>query len=193
MNLKTLILTLIIFSFSYGQGITVGIKIGGIGYHPKTDGNEQYYRYKLNKKGNINWFKSVTFCLAYNFNEWVGIKAVQTILVRDCADKFAGVSHIGINVTDRIVGWKNEQHRGSFSFGPLFYYRKNWNQIAGYTTDTDFIKLAKNKIWERKLVWYGGQIQYDYYFYTSNAFSVNVLPGYPYIYAISAGYTNRIE
>ncbi len=182
----TLSFFLLIHSYS-AQSITWGIKLGGIGYHPKTDGNEQFYRYKINKKGNLTFFRSITFCFSYNFSPYLGIKAVQTFLVNDCTGHFAGVSHVGINLLDDIVNFKSEKHQGSFSFGPLFYYRRNWNKIEGYKTDSNFIRLGKNKTWERKFVWYGGQIQYDYFFNNYQAVSVNFLPGYPYIYAVSTG------
>ncbi len=190
---KLFIITFIFFNTSgYTQGITAGIKLGGIGYHPKPTGSEQFYKYALNKKRNLALFRSITFCFSYDFNEFIGIKAVQTLLLKDCANKFAGVSHLGINIHDRLINWTNEQYRGSFSFGPLFYYRKNWNQIEGYQTDPAFIQLSQNKIWERKFVWYGGQIQLDYFTNNRDAVSINILPGYPYIYAISAGYSRRI-
>lgn len=189
----TLIITYIILNTCiYSQGLTAGIKFGGIGYHPKPTGSEQFYKHTLNKKKSLALFSSVTFCFSYNFNEFIGLKAVQTILLKDCANKFAGISHIGLNVHDRIINWKNEQYRGSFSFGPLFYYRKNWNKIEGYKTDTNFINLSKNEIWERKFVWYGGQIQFDYYWNHKDAISVNLLPGHPYIYAMSVGFTQKL-
>ncbi len=141
----------------------------------------------------MTFFRSVTFCFSYNLSPFIGIKAVQTLLINDCTGHFAGISHIGINFYDDIVNFKSEVHHGSFSFGPLFYYRRNWNKMEGYKTDEHFIHRSKNNVWERKFVWYGGQIQYDYYFNKHQAFSVNILPGYPYIYAISAGIETVIE
>ncbi len=187
---RTVITTLLfttLLNFCCAQQISFGVKLGGIGYHPKSDGNEKFYRYKINKKGNLTFFRSVTFCFSYNFSDFIGIKAVQTLLINDCTGHLAGVSHIGFNFFDDIVNFKSDIHQGSFSFGPLFYYRKNWNKMEGYKTDNQFIRLTKNKVWERKFVWYGGQIQYDYFFNNHQAVSLNFLPGYPYIYAVSAG------
>jgi len=179
---KNIVFLLVLFTcnstINFGQ-FTFGIKLGGIGFHPKKDGNEKLYKYKVNKSGSLALFKGISLCFAYNINDYIGIKAVQTILFGDCTNNFAGISYIGINFNDRIVNWKNNKHRGSLSFAPLFYCRKNWNKIEGYTTNSNFIKISKNKMWETKFVLYGGQIQYDFYFSEDNAASINLLPGHP--------------
>jgi hypothetical protein len=172
--------------------MTFGVKISGLAFHPKKELNEACYRWKIDKKGKLVGFVGVTFTSAYQFNNYVGVKFTQTFMPFDCAGKFASVTHLGINLTDRIVGWKNDLHRGSVSIGPLFYLRKGWLQLDGYEPDTDFIKTTKSEKWQRKFVWYGGQMQYDYYFKTNQAVSVNFFPGYPYIYSLGVGETFRV-
>jgi hypothetical protein len=49
------------------------------------------------------------------------------------------------------------------------------------------MKMKDGSKWERKFVWYGGQIQYDFYFKDKEAISTNFLPGYPYIYTFMTG------
>jgi hypothetical protein len=111
----------------------------------------------------------------------------------DCAGKFSSVTHLGLNITDRIFGSKNETHNASMSFGPLLYLRKGWLQLEGYESDESFIKTTKNKKWQHKFVWYCGQIQYDYYFKSNQALSFNFFPGYPYIYSFAVGKTLKFD
>lgn len=185
-----LILILLISSSlnSYSQ-FTFVIKISGLAYHPQKEINESHYRWKIDKNGHLVSFIGITLIADYSFNQYIGIKTAHTIMPFDCAGKWAFVSHIGINFHDRVIGWKNNEHRFSGSFGPLWYYRKGWNNINGYIQETDFIKSSKNKQWESKFVWYGAQAQYDYYFNTQQALSVNIFPGYPYIYSFAVGET----
>ena len=111
----------------------------------------------------------------------------------DCAGKFSGISHIGVDFHDRIIGLNSDTHRLSASFGPIFYYRKNWEKVSNYYPDEGFMKVGGNKAWERKFIWYGAQIQYDYYLNSTNAVSTNFLPGYPYIYTFMTGVQTRID
>jgi len=190
--IKLLIISIFI-SFQSVAQFTFGVKISGLALHPQKELNEKNYRWKLDEKGHLVAFLGVTFTAAYQFNNYLGIKFVQTFMPFDCAGKFSSVTHLGMNLTDRIVGLKNDVHRGSVSIGPLLYLRKGWTEIVGYKSDLDFITPSKNKKWEHKFVWYGGQIQYDYYFNTDRALSFNFFPGYPYIYSFGVGETFRIE
>jgi hypothetical protein len=190
--LKT-ILFLLLFSIvgQVNAQFSFGIKVGGIAFHPKYKVDGSFYKWKINKIGNIAAFSSITFTAGYQVNDYMGIKVAQVIMFSDCAGKFAGISHLGVNLYDRIVGWHPEDHRISMSVGPLFYYRKNWHEIGAYVPTPGFMNNSKDYKWETKLVWYGGQIQYDYFVNDQNAISVNFLPGYPYIYALSAGWEYR--
>ena len=104
-------------------------------FHPQKELKESCYRWKIDKKGKFVGFVGVTLTSAYLFNDFVGIKLAQTFMPFDCAGQFASVTHIGVNLTDRIVGWKNEVHRGSISVGPLMYFRKGWQQLDSYEPD----------------------------------------------------------
>lgn len=170
---------------SFSQ-FTFGVKIGGLALHQQKV-SPNYYSWSIDKKGHWVGYLGVSFTAGYQFNEYLGVKVIQTVLPYDCAGKFSGITHFGIDFFDRIVGWENDNHRLSASFGPLFYYRKNWKEVPNYYEDTDFMKTGKNEKWERKFVWYGGQVQYDYYFDSNRAVSTNFLPGYPYIYTFMTG------
>jgi len=172
---------------------SVGIKLSGLAFHPQKELNETIYKWKLDKKGKFVSFIAVSFMIDYRFNNYLGVKTTHTIMPYDCAGKLAFVSHIGINFQDRIVGWENEVHRFSSSFGPLLYYRKGWLTIKGYEREETFIKATKNEKWEYKFVWYGAQFQYDYFFKSKQAISINLFPGYPYIYSFAVGNKFVIE
>ncbi len=183
---------MILSNYGYSQ-LTVGVKISGLAFHPQQKLNEKCYRWKLDTKGHFVGFVGISFTSAYQFNDYLGVKITQTFLPFDCAGKFASVTHLGLNLTDRIVGWKNDDHRISASFGPLLYLRRGWTQIEGYEPDEEFIHTMKNEKWQRKFVWYGAQAQYDYYYKTNQALSFNFFPGYPYIYTFGIGETLRFE
>jgi ABC-type long-subunit fatty acid transport system fused permease/ATPase subunit len=191
--LRLVFIALISTSFNISAQFTFGIKISGLAYHPQKEINENHYRWNLDKNGHLVSFIGISFIANYSFNQYLGVKTTHTIMPFDCAGKWAFVSHIGINLHDRIIGWKNNVHRFSGSFGPLWYYRKGWIAIDGYKQEPNFIKSSKNNKWEHKFVWYGAQVQYDFYFRTNQAVSVNIFPGYPYIYSFAIGETFVIK
>lgn len=164
-----------------------GITIGGLAFHPEASAQTQHYKLTLDKNHKVNLFGGIVFHFTYQINDYVGIKVSQMLVPYDCAGKFSGLTQLGVNLTDRIIGFKNETHKLSASWGPLLYYRKNWYSVANYTQDTSFIRYSKNKKWEKKIIWYAGHIQYDYFFKKTESFSLNIFPGYPYIYSFTAG------
>lgn len=166
---------------------SIGISIAGIGYHPQKDNNTQFYKWKLHQKGQWIAFASISVIGTWHADRFIGVKAVQTFVFHDCAGKYAGVSHIGLNLQDDIIGWQNIRHNMSASFGPLWYYRRNWIQEPDYVHDSNFMTLSQNERWERKFVWHGGQIEYSYAPNGKEGIALNILPGYPYLYTFSVG------
>ena len=143
------------------------------------------------KKGHWVGYLGFSITAGYQFNPYLGVKLIQTILPYDCAGKFSGITHVGVDFHDRIIRWENDQHRLSTSIGPLFYYRKNWSAVPEYYVDEGFMKESKNGKWERKLIWYGGQIEYNFYWDNNRSISTNFLPGFPYIYTFMTGVSYR--
>ncbi len=189
---KLLLIILLSFSTSGECQFSIGLKVGGLAFHQKKV-NPNYYRWSIDKKGHWVGYFGFSIVMAYQFNPFLGVKLIQTVLPSDCAGKFSGITHLGLDFHDRIVGAKNETHKFSGSVGPLFYYRKNWKEISNYYVDKNFVKSNKNNVWERKFVWYGGQIQYDFFFRSNQSFSTNFLPGYPYIYTFMSGFNQQFN
>lgn len=168
---------------------SIGVSFSGLGYHPKKEKNNNYkfYKWKLDKKGKVVGFASATFFFSYRANDYFGFKLMQSLVFRDCAGKFAGITHFGIDFHDDIIGWKSEINQFSATLGPFWYYRKNWAQMPSYQNDPSFIKPSKSGVWETKFVWHGGQVEYARYFNKNNALSLNLLPAFPYLYTFGVG------
>lgn len=171
---------------------TVGIKFGGLAFHQQKI-SPNYYKWSIDKKGHWVGYLGCSLTAGYQFNPYFGIKVIQTLMPFDCAGKFSGITHIGIDFQDRIIGIKNPKHNLSATFGPLFYYRKNWKKVPNYYVDEGFVKTNQTGDWERKFIWYGGQIQYDFSIDSRTAISTNFLPGYPYIYTFMTGVKTIVD
>jgi hypothetical protein len=183
---KFLLLLAFFVHFGILSQVSFGIKFGGLAvHHQKVDPN--YYRLSIDKKGRFVGYLGVSFVATYHINQYLGIKFIQTIMPFDCAGKRSGITHLGIDFQDRIIGIQNTTHQLSASFGPLIYYRKNWHQVANYTPNHQFVKQNKKGNWERKFIWYAGQIQYDFSIDERHAISTNFFPGYPHIYTFNTG------
>ena len=172
----------------YSQA-SIGVSISGIAFHPKKEKyeNEELYKWKLNKKGNVVAFSSLNIFVSYRFNDYIGAKFAQSFVFYDCAGHFAGISHFGIDLYDDIIGIKSHTDELSISVGPFLYYRKNWNIEPGYKMDTDYMKISKSGNWESKFVWHGGQMEYSHLVRKNQYLTVNFLPAIPYLYTFSVG------
>jgi hypothetical protein len=172
---------------------SIGISIGGLAFHQKKPADPNIYPCKLDKKGIGVFIAGINLSLSYRINDYFGVKAVQSLIFYDSGGKFAGISHLGLQLHDDIVGMNWKDHHTSMSIGPFWYYRKNWTQIPGYHNDPDFIRLNSSGVWERKFVWYGGFMDYRYVLNERMDFTLDVLPGYPHIYALGLGMNRKIN
>lgn len=184
---KLIFIVLLFISTNLIAQFSIGVVVSGIGYHPIENQNNVYYKWTIDKKKKLVGFGAISVALSYRLNDYFGIRTQQAFIVHDCAGKFAGVSHFGLELYDDLVGLKNISHELSISIGPLWYYRRNWSSLPGYQNDPKFMQLSHNKVWESKFVWYGGQIEYTYQLGTSDAFALNILPAYPYLYTAGIG------
>jgi hypothetical protein len=181
-----LCLALLLSLTAKGQ-FSLGISVSGIGFHPVVDGNEVFYKWKIDRKGKWVAYSAITVFASYRLSDKLGIKAMQSLVFHDCAGKFTGISHIGIDFHDDFINWTNPVHQFSFSAGPLWYYRRNWTELPGYQNNPSFARLSQSGKWEHKFVWHGGQIEYSRHLSPRQALTVNFLPGYPYLYTFGTG------
>jgi len=173
--------------FPASAQFSLGVTIGGIAVHQGKSENNRYYQWKIDRDGTAVFFAGITLSASYRINDYLGIKLVQSFIGHDSAGKQAGISHIGIELHDDLVGMKCSKHQFSQSIGPFWYYRKGWKSLPDYRNDPEFLKVIGDGSWERLFVWYGGFFNYRLALKNWQDLSFDFLPGYPHIYAISGG------
>lgn len=174
-----------------GQGMMFGIRYSGLAIHPKYNKNASIYKGKIDKKGFLVINRGLTLMVDVYVHKAFGIKVTQTILFSDCAGKLASMSHIGVNIGGPGYRLGDGKHALSASIGPMFFLRRTWYDVPGYRHDNYWLKESEDRRWARKLVWLGGQLEYNYYFSDRRSFSVNMLPGLPDVIYLSPGLNFR--
>lgn len=165
----------------------VSVKLMGISLHTDRNLNGKMYRAAIGKNNRVAFHLGLALTTEYKFNNWFSMKFDQ-VGFRDCGGKFAGMSMFNLRYTQDI-GSAGDVSGG---MGPFFYYRKNWNAIAGYEDD-GYFKESSNKKWQTKFVWYGGELEYNYPITETVDWSTNVLPGIPVVIAVASGVRTEIR
>ena len=103
-----ILLLLLLLSFSpLSSQFTIGVTIGGIGIHQGSTENAKFYKLNVDKKGRGVIFGAVNLSVGYRFNDYLGVRAMQSVIFHDSAGKFAGISHVGLTLYDDVVGmWR---------------------------------------------------------------------------------------
>ncbi|HEU4718288.1 MAG TPA: hypothetical protein VFU15_10655 [Bacteroidia bacterium] len=174
-------LSLVLFSVSLRAQLYVGIKFMGLSFHPGKNTNAQFYDVTIGKKKKLVLNFGVALTAEYMVYRNFSVKYDQA-LFRDCAGKFAGMSMFNVRYTIDM----RDLGLGSAGIGPFFFYRKTWTDFDGYD-DEGFFRLGKNRKWQTKFVWYGGELEHDYPLKNSWWISTNLLPGIPVVYALAPG------
>ena len=185
MKFKFFLFLVLNFHLLARSQIQIGIKITGLAFHPKPLNSDLYQR-KLDKTGHFVINRGILFTVQANVWKCVGIGFAQAFMPQDCADKRLGASQIGVS----LLGNLNNQHSFSGIFGPIIFYRQSWKSISNYQDDGLF-KDSRNKALQYKFVWYGGHLEYTYWFSKQAGLAVNVLPGIPMIFELSPGVNFR--
>ena len=191
----SLLLALLLISIpeliASAQGLQIGIKWTGLAVHPKRQPSAGAYGRKVDRRGYLVRNSGVTVVVDVKcYRQW-GLKLAQVLLWRDCAGKFASLSHVGLNLGGAGATLGNGRHGLSGSIGPMLYRRRSWKHVVGYVPDKSWRKAPANSNWETKWIPVGGQLEYNYYFGTHYGLGVNVLPGYPDVIGIAAGLSAR--
>jgi len=176
-----------ILSFSSARGqakFAFGIKYMGLSAHLQKSPHPQLYHNKLDKNGTLVWNHGLVLNFEYFLNEQLSIRASQALIFVDCANKFLGGSHIGLAYGYRF---ENSPHEARFSLGPIWFYRQSWKDLPGYK-DTGLFTLSKNGKWQKKFVWHGAALQYNYWTENGYAYSLDVMPGIPELFTFAPGF-----
>jgi hypothetical protein len=159
----------------------LGVKFMGLSFHPGKNVNAACFKSGIGKNKRIALNFGLAVTAEYKFNYWFSVKLDQAAF-RDCGGKFAGMTMFNLRYTQNL-GVMGE---GSVGFGPFFFYRKSWKSFEGYV-DEGYFKCSKNEKWQRKFVWYGGELEHDLPLKNGMDLSTNIFPGIPVVYALASG------
>jgi hypothetical protein len=173
------------------QAVSFGIKFSGLAIHPRPQPVAGQYGGRLDRKGYAVVTQGLALTVDVNLYRNVGLKLIQALVWRDCANKFAMLSHVGVNFFGAGTTLGKGRHGFSWSLGPVLYRRQSWKDVPGYVPDDSWLKAPAGSRWETKLVLLGGQLEYNYYFRENYGLSLNVLPGYPDVISVSGGVGRR--
>jgi hypothetical protein len=159
----------------------IGVKFMGISIHTDKNVNGHLYKTAVGRQKRIAFNFGLALTAEYRFTDWISVKASQAAF-RDCGGKFAGMTMLNLRGTLDF----DEAGDLSAGLGPFWYYRRSWHSIDGYTED-GYFRVSSNGKWEKKFVWHGGEIEYNYPVTETLDWSTNVLPGIPVVIAVASG------
>ena len=165
------------FSVIYlsAQPFTVGIKLTGLSVHPGGATNANLMKYKLDSKGVFVFNPGIRLSSEYFFyKDIVSIKAEQG-LYADCANQFAGFTHIGLRGKIFQIG----KHSLNGGIGPTNFFRKNWYKLDGYIDDVENFKGSPEDKWQWWFILYGGEFEYNYKVNEMIELSTSIVPFFP--------------
>lgn len=190
-QLICLVLIISISAFKAGaQMWSIGIYFNGINGHLKKPLNPSLYHRTLTKNKRLVYNIGGGIRISYYVNKFAGLTITQVFLPHDCGNKFFGMTHAGVFLSTRY--FNESKHEALLIGGPTMFYRKNWNDLAGYIDD-GLMKKTKNNRWQYKFVWHGGFLEYQYHYDNFNAVGLHVMPGIPELLSFSAHHTSFIK
>jgi hypothetical protein len=161
----------------------LNFKYFGLTVHPKGDDNAEIM--PLNPDGKGYLVLNVGGSVGYEqffVPEKFSVKAIQAFYA-DCALQFAGFTHLGLRAVIFDIG----RHSLNGGLGPTLVYRRNWSKLPGYTVATSFFGGDPEDKWQYKMIWYAGELEYNYRLSTRTDLSTSFVPGYPNIMSLSFG------
>lgn len=164
----------------------IGMKFMGVSFHTDNNYNGRLYKTAIGKNNRVAFHFGIALTAEYKINNWFSVKVSQSGF-RDCAGKFAGMTMLNLRGTLDL----GEAGDISGGIGPFWYYRRSWLAIDDYADD-GYFRLSENGKWQKKFVWYGGEIEYNYPINESLDRSTNVLPGVPVVIAVASGVRTKL-
>ncbi|MDQ3112143.1 MAG: hypothetical protein M3R17_19845, partial [Bacteroidota bacterium] len=153
----------------------------GISFHPGKNSNGPLFKTAVGRHHRVAFNFGIALGVEYKINNWFSLKLDQAAF-RDCAGKFAGMVMFNVRYTQQL----GKLGDGSVGLGPFFFFRKSWSALDGYV-DEGYFRVTKNKKWETKFVWYGGELEHNYPLKKGLDLSTNIFPGVPAVFAITSG------
>ncbi|MFN4930237.1 MAG: hypothetical protein ACK5HE_02395 [Bacteroidota bacterium] len=175
---------------SMGQTWSIGVYVNGINFHLKKPLNPNLFHRTLSQDKRLVYNLAGGIRVSYYLNNYLGITITQVLAPRDCGNRFFGMTHAGVFLSTRY--FNDSPHEGLLIGGPILFYRKNWNDLPGYTDD-QMMKQSKNKQWQYKFVWHGGFLEYRYHYTPYQAAGIHLMPGIPELLSFSAHHTSFIK
>lgn len=166
----------------HAQGSASSLKFFGLSLHPEGDPNAHLM--PINPDGHGYLVLNLGGMLSHEtavLDSAFSIKAIQT-LYADCAGQAGRFSHIGI----RFLVFKKNRHMLSGGIGPTFIFRRSWHRLPEYQP-SGFFNGDPGEAWQYKMLWYGGEFEYNYAIGGQTAISFTFVPGYPNLISLSAG------
>lgn len=181
-----LLLTFLLILYSKtacGQGSASSLKFFGLSLHPHGDPNAHLM--PINPDGQGYLVLNLGGMLGHEIavlDSAFSVKAIQS-LYADCAGQAGGFSHIGI----RFLVFKKNRHTLSGGIGPTLIFRRNWHRLPEYQP-SGFFKGEPDDNWQYQMLWYGGELEYNYTVRKQTDLSFTFVPGYPNLISLSAGF-----
>jgi hypothetical protein len=165
------------FSVLYlsAQQFTVGIKLTGLSIHPAGATNASLMKYKLDENGVFVFNPGIRLGFEYFFYKNIASIKIEQGLYLDCANQFAGFTHIGLR--GRI--FQIEKHSLNGGIGPTFFFRKNWYKLDRYNDAYDIFKGNPEDNWQWNFFWWGGEFEYNYKISETMELSTSIVPFIP--------------
>jgi hypothetical protein len=179
--LIALLILIVVSSVSAHAQWYIGVKLMGISIHTDQMDNKHLFLNTIGKNKRVAFHLGGALTVEYRVNNWLAFKCDQ-VLFRDCAGKTAGMTMLNV----RYVHDFSPKDNASIGAGPFWYYRKSWKQFDAYKDD-GYFKDSPDGKWQRKFVWYGGEIEYNRKLNNNLDWSTNVLPGIPVVIAVASG------
>jgi hypothetical protein len=159
--------------------LAVSLKLMGFAWHPKPSEHPHLFVLRTGPHARSAFVRGAALSVEVGlYRNLLNLHIAQAWMA-DCAAMPAGFTHLGL---------KGILHSGPHSvgagIGPTWFYRKSWTTLDGYTDEGLF--RVKNG-WQRSFYWYAGAMEYDYRFRPDMAVSLNLIPGWPEVFLLSAG------
>lgn len=160
----------------------LGLNYTGISYHPGGGENEEPYKRSLDDKDYWVWLLGVQANADYKLHKYFYLRA-STSAYKDCADLWAGYYHLGFRANWDVTG----KFSMRIGIGPTYLWRQNWfGVVKGYTKDS-FFGPAKGGDFQGKLIFYGGDAEFEWKAWDKVSLVYAVIPGYPEVIQNSVG------